>query len=1249
MFAARSILLSALAGLALTSLGAGSAHRSEQIELKRSLRLSGDFRELEKCTVSGPYRIVAHDGQPALATDAPVAIAFRQPLPAPYSASAWVRLPAKRGAGGRCVLTAAGNERGGYQLEIEYQAGAIDIRALANGCNLWARSTYKFREGTGPEHLRYHLKLDPQELARKLEGLENALKGRSQEWQEWGLGTRGEMVEHREVDGLHEVIRANDAAPDAAERWTQMTIDLSADMVRMWVDGRLVGEVRDAPSLAGEVVLALPAGAMLHSLEVTDSPQGRQSLLTLDLAGYYNHASRTVTRRPAGLIRVQGVPFLLNQGPDKNDAIDVGMSAPLETGFGHGFLGSAFEKASGLIRHPSRIVLQVPKGWYNNLYLLAYSEKSAETEPVVSFRFFRNERSGTVVDYTCRVPAWDESGVGQGVASVKLAGPQGQELFWHVIRVPLEPALMQNSLEKTFVRDLQVEITKGLHFTRSYPDPAEYTSLAAGRRSAVRIVALTLEEAPLQMAVTTDEVGHLIVEPEEPALNVLVRNTAAEDHRGRLEITTEDPYGTRQELEDDLDLPRRCGVTKRYRLPLEKYGLYHVSVELSGAGVTHTKSTTLGYLPPDKRKATWRDSFFGIWTWGGEAGGYAYPIRSEETLRLVWKLGGRWGLAVEGDTALGKHYGITHAWSFLPTIDFPKVPEEQWEAGLKERMLEGLRTQRAAFPDQDLYLMFGEANLGQKQTYAVPGRYYGEPDYSLNDKEQEKFDRMFREAALVGKTLRALKQAHPELANVKLTFGNTSPNFPIEFLKRGLPREFIDVFGIDVPYFERMPERQPRAVEASQLLYLYDFRKESKCEDIPICGTEDMYYPACPGSLSQREQADYYVRCHLLKLAMGVNRESAVGMIFSTSGPYGRCHYGATGFFEVSPEGGGDGNPRESAVAYATMTRILDGPKYLKHFPTSSLSTFCLALSRKFGQGDVLALWTLHGTRQVTLTIDGPVTPRITDAMGNSHPAAVPDGTLTVDVSSSPVWVEGVPAARVKTVAAGAPAYSDNPAEPAALVDDFDTPWRELPERDLSFEENNFDLPRFLGKMTASPAPGMDGGKSLEIALVKPDKERKLAPWYASFAPPKPIVLPGRPTEIGFYAKGNSGWGRIIPQLTDAKGEVWTFIGPKDEWNSDDIRSQSSVDFDGWKYMELELPTNLPNGWPGPGMAFWKNEKGDRLVDYPLRLTKLLVEQRTHIYYVNEIVPVPEPAIAVDKIVCSHAAPYVGLHLSKGR
>lgn len=1212
-----------------------------QIMTENISSLKEDFTGLKDWSMPKGKAVVKEEqGEKFVLAEGELRLELDKQLPAPYCVRTRVRLAPK----GKIHLTADRNEKGGYQIQISEAREKIHVRVLANGSDLWDRNTYKYRESPEASPV-YCLRIDTNSLNWKISAMEKVLAGNKAQRTEWGLGIKGELYEQKELAGLKALAAENQAQPLAEQYWVDMSIIVSKDQVSFWVDGRMVGEVKDPVIMSKGVEINMSSLCRLKNLDIASLPSSAARFVPLDLAGYYNsRVERLSGKVPRGWIEADGIPFFLGENAYGRDNIDVGKSAPLESGLEWAGLGCIFTHASGMLRNPYRTVLRIPKGWYDELYLVGYSDEEAETEPVVSFRFF----NGTITDYSAKVPYWSETKV-QNAVPIKLGETGGKKNFslW-LVKIPLSPCLLQSYLEYDYYRYLEVEVTRGLHFTRYYPDPAMYDSVSGGKKSSVHILGLTLRESPLEMVVATDEVGHIVAEPEKPYLNVLLRNRSEKARTVLLSVEARNMYEEVIKLENEFRIEPGAGLEKRCLLPLKKYGLYTLKVTAKSEGVILIKDTSLGYLAPDTRKANWGSSLFGIWSWGAgvSPGAYNYPPNSEDTLRLIWKLGARWahGLA---DSDIVKKYGITAAYSMLPVINFDKVPKENWEKELKENMIAGLKMRKADYPDQDLYLLFGEQNLGIRQTYALPGKYYGEPEYKLNEEEQKRFDKYYEQAMAVGKVLQEVKKECPEFKNVTLAFGTTSPKFHMAFLERGLPKEYLGSFAIDIAEFERMPERQPRAVEQSQLLYLYDFRKEFKCEDIPVYGTEEMYHPGCPGSLSQREQADCYVRGHLLGFALGVKRYAAAGEVFCTAGPYGRSHYGACGHFEVAPSGGGDGNPRESAVAYAVMTRVLDGADYVRHFPTGSFSSFCLGFNRKFGQSDVLALWTIHGKREFSIHADKDIQVTVTDQMGNSRPIESKDKIVKLEAGSSPIWVEGISIKQVQKVELGRPLYSDAPAQGYAILDEFDSPWSAEEKEDTGYQENNFDLPRFKAEMTGALVESFDTGKAFQITLKKPEKERKLAPWYTFFAPSKPILLPGKPTKIGLYVKGNSGWGRVIPQLTDAKGEIFTFIGPKDEWNSDDIRSHSSVNFDGWKYIEMELPNNLPNGFPGPALAFWKSEKGDRMVDYPLTLTKLAIEQRTHVYYVNEIIQVPDPAITIDKVLCVYDDPYKDWHLMK--
>jgi hypothetical protein len=48
---------------------------------------------------------------------------------------------------------------------------------------------------------------------------------------------------------------------------------------------------------------------------------------------------------------------------------------------------------------------------------------------------------------------------------------------------------------------------------------------------------------------------------------------------------------------------------------------------------------------------------------------------------------------------------------------------------------------------------------------------------------------------------------------------------------------------------------------------------------------------------------------------------------------------------------------------------------------------------------------------------------------------------------------------------------------------------------------------------------------------------------YSALSLKKPVEIKGEPTQIGLLVKGNGGWGRIIFELEDAKGQRWISIG----------------------------------------------------------------------------------------------------------
>jgi hypothetical protein len=121
--------------------------------------------------------------------------------------------------------------------------------------------------------------------------------------------------------------------------------------------------------------------------------------------------------------------------------------------------------------------------------------------------------------------------------------------------------------------------------------------------------------------------------------------------------------------------------------------------------------------------------------------------------------------------------------------------------------------------------------------------------------------------------------------------------------------------------------------------------------------------------------------------------------------------------------------------------------------------------------------------------------------------------------------------------------------------------------------------------------------------------------------------------------KGNSSWGRVIYQLRDAKGELWTSTGTKDEWNCDDTHGWSSVNFDGWRYLRFPLPSTAP--WDNAReleTTWWGSRGGDGIVDLPLSVEKIIVEARNEVPWLGEMKLVPERSYKLSHLVAEYDA-----------
>jgi hypothetical protein len=433
-----------------------------------------------------------------------------------------------------------------------------------------------------------------------------------------------------------------------------------------------------------------------------------------------------------------------------------------------------------------------------------------------------------------------------------------------------------------------------------------------------------------------------------------------------------------------------------------------------------------------------------------------------------------------------------------------------------------------------------------------------------------------------------------------------------------------------------------------QLLDAYGYKNK------PVRQCYEIGYPGDnPGNLTSATQANYYVRFMLHSLAWEMPFIH-IGGIMDAGNSYYFSNWGASGFCRAYPEM----NVKPSYSAIATLTNVLDGAKLFCIHDMGSMSAYGIEFERQDGS-HVLAAWTIRGQRPVMLTLEGgPWT--FIDDQGNASPFAAAN---TITLSAAPCWLMGN--GHILGIKLGLPIYDDSPKGNSVVVDSFkhfDDNWKVESQLNAELETYNFMTPRRKGNFAFEAVKSFEGRDHVLRVRPKLIKHGKSTmPMYAVLAHSQGISMPGEPTEIGLWVNGNSGWGRIIFEIEDASGQRWISIGAQagskpnrwlmdwmptevfnqvekpaiNDWNTDDCYGQSSINFDGWRYLSFPLPGNyLYENHPWPANSNWRWDK-DGIVHYPLKFRKLIVELRDKVLHLKTFEKVARPEIYLCDLVVS--------------
>ena len=1017
---------------------------------------------------------------------------------------------------------------------------------------------------------------------------------------------------------------------NAKEQWVPVRIEVAGGKARIWAEGMLIGE-GDAAS--GAVMFELYQGARFRNVRV-EAIKPAELLVPIHLDGIANERGEKAFGKET--IELAGVPFALPGGGD-GSRVSLRRADWFEREQDPGDYYENYDAGQPLVRDPRMPMLRVPNEDYTAVHLLAVADDEPDTVAGLTMRAGRYDSPhGQVIryDFASAVPRASDASKTKAARIDTPAGP-----LFHV-RVPWTVAFSQDL--KGF---LDVELTKEIRLARRAPDPCRFRTRPIGAPSAVRIAAITFERSPLQMRLTGKEFGNVFVQPMTPAFKLELRNVTGEPRSYAVAFEARHIDG--EVVTRRVSGSVRANETATLDVPLERVGLgYHeltaTLLDADGNALL-TRRTSVALLPPNTRRHE-GPSLFGSWDFGATHFGNA---DTEGSLSLQAKLGFK--LAFTGTPAQRKKYGFLR--------------------GQEPKIHDGLAVFDDAVknnPDQlRVGLMFHETAISYDHIVKVPDLMVDWPEYRYTEKEQKTFDAMWEMAITAAKKFR---EAYPD---GKISFGNGTNTTREAFWKRGFPAEDFDFSGHESAAFARPPEAQPPDPVTNnaslwmdrQLLDHYGYK------DKPLGQCyETVYVNTNPGNVSPREQADYYVRHALHGLAWNIPY-IRYGMISDVGNSYYYSNWGASGFCRRYPEV----NPKPAYVAYATMTLVLDSATYVRDVPAGTAGVYALEFAKPDGSR-VWALWTLRGRRSVTLTFGGDGRYELVNDQARVTALATKEKALTLELTPSPVYVRG--AGTLASVAPGLPAYVDQPegwTTPIASLADV-SEWEVETRRDPILEFYSMMTPRRKGDFEFANAAEFEGAKNVMRVTPRPITTGKdTMPMYAALRHKKGVALPGAwakgpgggdaPTQIGLWVNGNSGWGRVIFELEDASGQKWTSIGapstdpmpnwfervvPADllprytprtmsDWNTEDVKGLSRINFDGWRYVGFPLPGHYPadaieRGAKWPANSQWRWDK-DGVVRYPLRLTRVIVELPEKVLHVKSFAPVARKEIYLKNIV----------------
>jgi hypothetical protein len=1002
-----------------------------------------------------------------------------------------------------------------------------------------------------------------------------------------------------------ELLKTWDALPSPAQSWVPLEVRADAAGAELWMEGKFCGNVASGSRLT-EVSFKLEEGGTLRDAK-TFTRADTGSFLPLDVRSIARPGAMkdaSVSVKP-GMQQLEAVPMIVGSG-----AANADVGAVKEMQGGRALETNEYTSRTSLDGMPESELFSVPQAFYSRAWVLCAVEPDEKKDPVLTTRLTRfatSGRGGAMADTTLRLPRGGEQpGAGlKKVGVVDYTAADGKKVAVPLYLVPVD-------LQMGAILDLLAAPTDpyapmkiGPYLDFEFLGQCGGLQVQNDRRrqplatstSAVHVFGATLEKSPVELRLKQSQPGNIFHNDERPETAFALRANAPGAYTLKWEIA--DVAGqVLQSHEKTVEL-KTPGAEAEITVPLAmpELGWYALRITLRDAA-GHTilqHDGAFALLGQDTRQAG-LESPFGTWWFGGAH----YTTRDLSIVGpLMMKAGLRrtpvgWTKDTEADLAPWKMGLNQIQWQFR-LIDL-----DNWPAA-EARAEKSIGDMLARFPHCQYIDLFHESY----DPGAFPPELYGGKYQPKDEKQAQQEDRLFELGVKAAKSIRA---KFPQLKIIAGNSGGSSGMIAV-LLRRGFPRELFDYIGSETTGQTIAPEKITPHTTGGIWLMGETARKFGY--EAPLTGCFE-FTSRAERDLGAQRLAEWYADDCLWGLANRFVTLSPAGLE-DVGNSYYDTLWGASGLTERK----GLHYPKPAYVALATLTQVLDSVHLVQQMPTGSSSAHALEFTR--GNEHIYAVWAPRG--QCAMQFEFPAETSLTSVgFYGQQKAAQTTGKRFALTAGTAVRYLISPIAAAQ-VTAGRRDFPDNqPPAGTHVVARMD----DLAQWQLAPEETPITTPtRQPGKFELRQVTDPEKGACLELALQRQGDLPAIVGEYTALRLKEPVLLPGRPHTVGVWVRGDSSGGRIFWEIEDAKGERWRSSGGYD---GGDWGNHSAIDFDGWCFVTFPLTNDSPvkHIEPGPGLGQWQHEKGDGVLDYPLKLTGLFIQTSRQSVDLTRMAPVKQ-------------------------